>query len=218
MCLTKFVTWVKNLFHFFFILFSKTCFINEVMKIYTKGGDTGETGLFGGSRVPKDDLRIRTYGTLDELNAVIGLAITEITDGNEVKSQLLRIQGELFQLGAELATPRGKSAGIELIHDQHVEMLEKEIDAMEEGLTPLKTFILPGGTKAASWVHFARTVSRRAERELISLNRAEPSRPSVLQYVNRLSDYFFVTARYLNHQFQVADVPWHMRPAGASQK
>jgi cob(I)alamin adenosyltransferase len=178
------------------------------MKIYTKGGDRGETGLFGGTRVPKDDLRIRTYGTLDEANAALGMAICQEGIPQEVQVRLKRIQGELFQLGAELATPRGKRIGMALIEDAHVEALEKEIDAMEAQLTPLKTFILPGGTAGSSWAHMARTISRRAERELVTLNRAEPMRPVTLHYLNRLSDYLFVTARFLNHSAQVADVPW----------
>jgi cob(I)alamin adenosyltransferase len=178
------------------------------MKIYTKRGDTGETGLFGGSRVPKDDLRIRTYGTLDELNAVLGIVLSETGVPTEVQRSLIRVQGELFQLGAELATPRGKTVGIQMLDLSQIESLEKEIDAWEAVLPPLKTFILPGGSTSAAKAHLARTVSRRAERELVTLNRAEPVRPVVLQYLNRLSDYLFVLARYLNHKMKIADVPW----------
>ena len=179
------------------------------MKIYTKGGDAGETGLFGGARVPKDDLRIRTYGTLDELNAVLGLVLSGGTAASRLAAPLTRIQAELFQLGAELATPRGKSTGIALVDPSSVEAMEKEIDSMEAALTPLKTFILPGGTRASAELHLARTVSRRAERELITLNRAEPQRATVLQYVNRLSDYLFVCARFANHEAKMSDVPWN---------
>ena len=167
--------------------------------------------MFGGTRVPKDDLRIRTYGTLDELNALLGLILAELVGvegSDEVKSRLLRVQGELFQLGAELATPRGKSPAMELIGGSQVDLLEKEIDKMDGALPALKNFILPGGTRASAWAHLARTVSRRAERELIPLHRAEPVRQVVLQYFNRLSDYLFVTARYLNHQAQGQDIPW----------
>jgi cob(I)alamin adenosyltransferase len=184
------------------------------MKIYTKGGDLGETGLYGGARVPKDDLRIRAYGALDEVNAVIGMLIAELTVGlvgavgAERTQGLVRIQGELFQLGAELATPRGKKVASRMIELQDVEFLEKEIDLMEGQLEALKNFILPGGSKAAALTHFVRTVSRRAERELITLNRAEPVRPVVLQYVNRLSDYLFVLARFFNHCLKVKDQPW----------
>ncbi|MBS1961407.1 MAG: cob(I)yrinic acid a,c-diamide adenosyltransferase [Bdellovibrionales bacterium] len=170
------------------------------MKIYTKKGDQGETGLFGGDRVPKDHLRIRAYGTLDELNAALGLVTGD--------ARVRRIQGELFQLGAELATPRGKTASVALVDLAEVRALETEIDAMEKLLSPLTHFILPGGTPAASYLHVARTICRRAEREIVILHRAEPLRPVVLEYVNRLSDYLFVAARAANHAAGVADVPW----------
>ena len=178
------------------------------MKIYTKSGDAGKTGLFGGERVPKDHLRICAYGTLDELNSVLGLLLTEGPLPGSAEVLLRRVQGEIFQLGAELATPSGKKVSIDLIDAQHVTALEKEIDGMEAQLFPLKTFILPGGAKASAWAHLARTVSRRAERELVSLHHVEPVRPVVLQYVNRLSDALFVCARYFNHAGRVSDVPW----------
>jgi cob(I)alamin adenosyltransferase len=178
------------------------------MKIYTKKGDEGQTGLFGGERVPKDHLRIRTYGTLDELNAVLGVVLASPSVGSELRQRLLRVQNELFQLGAELATPRGKDAGIALVRDADTEQLEQEIDAMEKTLAPLKTFILPGGSPASAHLHVARTVSRRAERELVALHRVESLRGEVLRYVNRLSDYLFVSARFANHEAGKADVPW----------
>ncbi len=178
------------------------------MKIYTKTGDTGETSLSGGVRVAKDDLRIRTYGTLDELNAVIGLVKAESNLPAACRDRFTRIQYELFQLGAELATPRGMKVSSALIESSHVLVLESEIDEMELSLKPLKNFILPGGSRAAALVHFARTVSRRAERELITLSRAEPARGVVLEYINRMSDYFFVFARFLNHLEQVEDILW----------
>jgi cob(I)alamin adenosyltransferase len=190
----------------------------KMMKIYTKGGDSGETGLFGGSRVPKDDLRIRAYGTLDELNACLGLVISEESIPNEIEPLLLRLQGDLFQLGSELATPRGKSVGIALVDDPQVEVLEKEIDQMEGQLTPLKNFILPGGSRGAALLHLVRTISRRAEREIVTLNRAEPLRPVILRYINRLSDYFFVLARYTNHLSQIQDVPWKPRSTSVAPK
>lgn len=179
------------------------------MKIYTKKGDAGETGLFGGARVPKDDLRIRTYGTIDELNAVLGMALAEAPSGSQVAVRCLRLQGELFQLGAELATPRGKTVSTVLVGSAEVSAMEREIDGMEAELSPLRSFILPGGARLSGLLHFARTVSRRAERELVSLNRQEPQRPEVMMYMNRLSDYLFVTARYANHLSGVADIPWH---------
>jgi cob(I)alamin adenosyltransferase len=185
------------------------------MKIYTKKGDAGETGLYGNVRVPKDDLRIRTYGTFDELNSVLGLALCETDLPNLLKAPLQRIQGELFQMGAELATPRGKETGIQLVQTESTETLEKEIDAMEAKLPALKTFILPGGAKTSALLQFARTVSRRAERELVTLNRAEPQRAAILQYMNRLSDYLFVCARYANHEAGKTDIPW-IAPAPSS--
>ncbi|MFZ9596583.1 MAG: cob(I)yrinic acid a,c-diamide adenosyltransferase [Bdellovibrionia bacterium] len=178
------------------------------MKIYTKTGDAGETALFGGHRVSKDDLRIRAYGSFDELNAILGLIVTEVGFAEPLFERVFRLQGELFQLGAELATPRGKSVFIDLLSAQQVEQLEREIDEMEAQLKPLKTFILPGGSRASALLHLARTVSRRAERETITLNRAEPLRPLVLQYINRLSDYFFVMARTVNRLGGHTDVPW----------
>lgn len=181
------------------------------MKIYTKGGDFGETGLYGGVRVPKDDLRIRTYGTLDELNAVLGVFLSLTQGPEDLRPLIVTIQGELFQLGAELATPRGKKVSFTLLQNQQVQALENEIDRMESSLQPLKTFILPGGGLPASYLHLARTVSRRAERELVTLNRAEPVRSVVLEYMNRLSDYLFVAARYVNHSLGIADIPWESR-------
>ncbi len=180
------------------------------MKIYTKRGDEGQTGLFGGERVFKDHSRIHAYGTLDELNAALGVAIAEVAPPmpKEFGPRLLKIQNELFQLGAELATPRGKSVSIALLEEPAVERLEKEIDGMESTLEPLKNFILPGGSRVAALLHVARTVSRRAEREIISLNRAESQRAVVLQYMNRLSDYLFVCSRFANARAQIADIPW----------
>ena len=180
------------------------------MKIYTKGGDHGQTGLLGGQRVPKDHLRLHTYGTFDELNAFIGLVLAEPTLGKDssVRVGLARVQSELFQLGAELATPPGKPVSTRLIQPEEIARLEREIDAMEAKLPPLHSFILPGGSKAAAHLHLSRTVCRRAERELVVLNRSEPVRAEVLGYVNRLSDYLFVAARYANHELSVSDVPW----------
>jgi cob(I)alamin adenosyltransferase len=181
------------------------------MKIYTKRGDEGQTGLFGGERVSKDNLRIRAYGTLDELNAFLGLAQSELAVGSALQDRLGGIQAELFQLGAELATPRGGKLGVEPLDESAIALLEQEIDRMEAELPPLKNFILPGGSRGASLLHVARTVSRRAEREMVSLNRAEPLRPPVLQYINRLSDFLFVAARWVNFSSGVNDVPWVVR-------
>lgn len=187
------------------------------MKIYTKTGDAGETGLFGNVRVSKDHLRICAYGTIDELNSVLGLAritLEELnskvqrSEGRAIEKDLERIQNELFVLGAELATPAGQKLWAEGITEAAAQALESRMDEMEKLLSPLKNFILPGGTLASAHLHLARTVARRAERELVSLHRVEPQRPTLIQYVNRLSDYFFVAARFCNHLQSVQDVPW----------
>jgi cob(I)alamin adenosyltransferase len=184
------------------------------VKIYTKSGDDGETSLFGGMRVPKDDLRIRAYGTVDELNSVLGLVLAEGggSASPEFRKRILRVQHELFQLGGELAIPRGKTPGFAIINEPDVERLEHEIDSMEEVLPTLKSFILPGGSRDSAILHLARTVSRRAERELVSLHRGEPQRPVVLRYLNRLSDYLFVCARFANKSSSRTDEEWHAKP------
>jgi cob(I)alamin adenosyltransferase len=184
------------------------------MKIYTKKGDAGETGLFGNIRVPKDDLRIRAYGTIDELNSVLGMVLADELLVPPMDERLLCIQGELFQLGSELATPFGRKVPTALLGDAQVARLEAEIDEMEALLPALKTFVLPGGVKAAALLHFARTVSRRAEREVITLNRQDPCRKEALAYVNRLSDYLFVFARWANFSAKQNDIPWIAPAAG----
>src|SRR4051812_12281799 len=170
------------------------------MKIYTKTGDDGETGLFGGPRVGKDHPRIEAYGTVDELNAVLGLVRTASPPA-EIDSLLARVQNELFDLGAELATPDPKSRGTNLIDSERIQALEAAIDQFEIGLEPLKTFILPGGTSAAAWLHLARTVCRRAERLVVALSRDSHENVSnaTVIYLNRLSDLLFVLARAANH-------------------
>ncbi len=178
------------------------------MKIYTKKGDQGETGLWGGDRVAKDHQRIATYGTIDELNACLGLALATPVANGTITQRLTRIQSELFQLGSELATPGGKVTNFVLTTEADVKRLEAEIDEMEAALPPLRNFILPGGKPQSAALHFARTVSRRAERELITLHHSEPCRPEVLEYMNRLSDYLFVMARFANLQSGERDVPW----------
>jgi cob(I)alamin adenosyltransferase len=179
------------------------------MKIYTKTGDGGETGLFGGPRVSKASLRVEAYGEIDELNSVVGLVRTEVFD-SQVDALLARVQSRLFDLGAELATaPDSKVAlGITGLGVAEVEELERAIDRAETELAPLKTFVLPGGCRAAAYLHLARTVCRRAERKLVLLAQTESVRELCIQYVNRLSDMFFVLARLANHRAGVADVPW----------
>ncbi|HEV3417552.1 MAG TPA: cob(I)yrinic acid a,c-diamide adenosyltransferase [Pirellulales bacterium] len=182
------------------------------MKLYTKTGDGGETGLFGGPRVRKDSPRIEAYGTVDELNTLLGLARAEALPG-EIDALLARIQSELFDVGAELATPDPKRHGTALVGAAHIAALESAIDRFEAPLTPLKQFILPGGTRAAAALHIARTVCRRAERRIVTLSHTpgETVSPDVIVYLNRLSDLLFVLARAANAAAGQADVPWEKR-------
>ncbi|TFF18763.1 cob(I)yrinic acid a,c-diamide adenosyltransferase [Jiella endophytica] len=179
-------------------------------KIYTRTGDKGETALGNGERRSKADLRVETYGTIDELNAVIGLA--RLYTGDALDAMLARIQNELFDLGAELATPdTGKKLEFEPLKvvDSQVERLEAEIDAMNDKLSPLRSFVLPAGSPAAAHLHHARTVARRAERLMIALavKEGEPVADTAIRYVNRLSDHLFVAARIANDEGR-ADVLW----------
>lgn len=178
------------------------------MKIYTKGGDQGETGLLGGKRVPKDTLRIEAYGTLDELNSALGLALSHGDLPAVVRTRFQRVQSEIFQLGSELATPAEKKLTTVPVLAGDISRLEHEIDEMESELPALQQFILPGGSSPAAAIHLCRTVCRRAERLTVTLGRNEPLRPEVIQYLNRLSDYFFVSARYVNLKLGVPDLPW----------
>ena len=180
------------------------------MKIYTKTGDLGETGLFGGERVSKDSLRIEAYGTIDELNSVIGLTITEVK-GEGVKELLQTIQNRLFSLGSDLATPdteKNKRLNIERVPDEYISHLEQAIDFYNDKLPELRIFILPGGGKVASYMHLARTVCRRAERRIVALNMVEEINKNIIIFVNRLSDLFFVLARYENFVSDIPDVAW----------
>ncbi len=178
------------------------------MKIYTRTGDEGETSLFGGKRVPKDSLRIRAYGTVDELNAVIGMAIAS-SDNEKLIAVLQRLQGELFMVGADLATPHGvKETKTVRVQRLHITRLEQEIDLHEEELEPLKYFILPGGAPDAAALHFARTVCRRAERTTFELSRQEDINNLVIVYLNRLSDLLFVLARIANKRSGRREIPW----------
>ncbi len=190
------------------------------MKIYTKTGDAGETGLYAGPRVPKNDLRIEAYGTVDELNAVLGLVRSTAAASSqklpaEIETLLAHIQHTLFDLGAELATPDPQARGTSFVTPEEIIVLERAIDSFEDPLTPLKTFILPGGTPAASWLHLARTVCRRAERRVVTLldREADKLSPRVLIYLNRLSDLLFVLARAANHYVGRPDVLWE-KPKG----
>lgn len=171
------------------------------MKIYTKTGDAGQTSLRWGTRVTKDALRVEAYGTVDETNAFIGMAIAAhpADASGHLRLMLTRIQRELFDVGADLAVPPDRDKGEQpKVQEAYVEQLEKDIDALEGGLAPLKTFILPGGSPAAAALHTARTVCRRAERRVVTLMAAEPVDPLSLKYLNRLSDFLFVAARAAN--------------------
>lgn len=180
------------------------------MKIYTKTGDGGETGLWGGARVPKDAARVQAYGTVDECNAAIGVARAALAGEPELAALdelLARIQNQLFVVGADLATP-GEAANIPRVGPAEVAFLEQTIDALEAELPALTQFILPGGSPAAAQLHLARTVCRRAERWVVQLGRHEPVGPDVGVYLNRLSDCLFVLARAANARLGRPDVPW----------
>ncbi|MGV3524556.1 MAG: cob(I)yrinic acid a,c-diamide adenosyltransferase [Candidatus Sericytochromatia bacterium] len=176
------------------------------MKIYTKTGDRGDTALWGGQRVPKDALRIQSYGTVDECNAVLGLARASLTDP-ALDALLGKLQDQLFVVGSDLASDLSVTQ-VPRIGREAVAALEASIDALESELAPLQQFILPGGTAAAAQLHLARTVCRRAERWVVSLQREEEINPEVVIYLNRLSDLLFVAARVANARAGVADVPW----------
>ena len=180
------------------------------MKIYTKTGDKGKTSLFGGQRVDKDDLRVECYGTVDELNSILGLAVTEDMD-TEIKEVIQKIQNDLFTLGGELATPIEKKSELDSsseINTNQINFLEEKIDRFEEKLQPLKQFILPGGSKSAALLHIARSVSRRSERLAVKLSKRDVINENIIIYLNRLSDLLFVLARFENDVNQILDVPW----------
>ena len=178
------------------------------MKIYTRTGDKGDTSLFGGQRVPKDAMRIEAYGTVDELNSVLGIVRAD-GPAEELDRVLGVIQDQLFILGADLASPRSnEKKGVRRIGAKETESLEQEIDRFEEVLKPLKSFVLPGGTPVAARLHLARTVCRRAERTVVRLSRNEDIGDECMMYLNRLSDLLFVLARFANHSAGVQEVKW----------
>ncbi len=189
-------------------------------RIYTKGGDAGETSLGRGERVAKHDLRVEAYGTVDEANSVIGLArnacgrtLKNVAHRIHVDTMLARIQNDLFDLGADLCTIEAKEGGTALrIVASQTDRLEREIDEMNAELAPLTSFILPGGSEASAWLHLARTVARRAERHMTALAAAQPINPEAIKYINRLSDHLFVLGRRLNDN-GASDVLWV--PGGA---
>ncbi len=176
---------------------------NRLSKIYTRTGDDGSTGLGDGSRVAKDSLRVNAYGTVDEANSAIGMVLAAPAVPETVATVLTRVQHQLFDLGGELCVP-----GMALIHDADIDRLEQDLDAFNEDLPALKNFILPGGGMAAAHCHLARTIVRRAERETLTLSRAEAVRPEVLRYLNRLSDLLFVVSRVLARASGHGEVLW----------
>ena len=182
------------------------------MKIYTRTGDDGTTGLFGGPRVPQDALRVDAYGTVDEANAAIGAARAAGLPA-EIDAVLGGVQGDLFTLGAELACAPGREDKLRMrrLDAQDAARLEWAIDEAEAALPPLTSFVLPGGTAGAAALHVARCVARRAERCVLASARRDPVRPELLVYLNRLSDLLFVLARRANHAAGRGDVPWHPR-------
>lgn len=185
------------------------------MKIYTRTGDDGTTGLFGGDRVRKTDGRVEAYGTVDELNTTLGVA--RAAGAAALDAALERVQVELFVLGSELACAPGKEHKLrmELVGEPHIARLEAEIDELQATLPPLKSFILPGGSPVAAALHHARSVSRRAERRALTTSHDAPVRDELLRYLNRLSDWLFVLARAANLQAGREDIPWlpaHTKP------
>ncbi len=184
----------------------------KLTRIYTRGGDKGQTSLGDGARVEKDDPRVAAFGTVDEANSCIGLARLHSNgvDSGEIDAMLMRMQNDLFDLGADLCTPESdeppKYEPLRILAKQ-VERLEREIDAMNAELSPLNSFILPGGSPLAAYLHLARTVARRAEREMVGLARVERINPEAIKYINRVSDHLFVLARYANGRGK-ADILW----------
>ena len=179
---------------------------NRLSKIYTRTGDNGTTGLGDGSRINKDDARIEAIGDIDELNSLVGLLCCELDDGDRLKAELFEVQQDLFNLGGELSVP-----GYSLIEDQHIERLESLLDNLNDALPPLTDFILPGGNRAASVCHLARSVCRRAERRLVTLARDTDIRPQCQRFLNRLSDLLFVAARTLARRDGGSEVLWRHR-------
>jgi len=177
-------------------------------RIYTRTGDEGKTSLADGSRLPKFHLRVTAYGSIDEANCAIGVALLHVTD-RDVIQVLRHIQNDLFDVGADLCQPElpGKEMSALRITDEQVAWLENRIDHFNAALEPLNSFVLPGGSPASSYLHLARTVTRRAERDVVRLSVEEPVNPVVLRYVNRLSDLFFVLGRFLNDKGR-EDVRW----------
>ena len=177
-------------------------------RIYTRTGDKGETGLVSGTRVPKDSLRVEAYGNVDELNSVLGVVRAYLKDF-EIDSILEGLQSDLFIAGADLAAPLDKNHNVPRITNDMTAVLEKTIDRLQEQLSPLRAFILPGGTPPGALLHFARSVARRAERSAVALSKTEKINDQMIPYLNRLSDLLFVMARAVNHRAGISEMEWH---------
>ena len=180
------------------------------MKIYTKTGDKGETGLFGGERVSKSNLRLNAYGSIDELNSFLGLAIVELAN-IEIKDILINLQNKLFVLGSDLATPeteKNVKLKITRLPDSYIKDIEQIIDKYDAQLNELRNFILPGGSKGSALLHICRTISRRAEREVVALKNTEHIGENIVIFLNRLSDLFFVLSRFENKCSNIPDTKW----------
>lgn len=183
--------------------------------LYTRTGDSGSTSLVDGSRTGKDSLRLESYGTVDELSSVLGLVAARPECPEEIRDQLRIIQHSLFDIGANLATPPTPSGEfVTVAVDEEMAQLEGWIDSLDERTPKMKSFILPGGSVVSSECHVARTVCRRAERNIIALSRDEAVDPQIVAYINRLSDYLFIAARYLNFIQGISDIAWQQRKKG----
>ncbi len=178
-------------------------------KIYTKTGDKGTTGLIGGTRVPKDSIRIDAYGTVDELNSYLGL-LRDIINDKQVVELIIQIQDRLFTIGSHLAADREKNKmPLPMLFDDDIVVLEKAIDEMESHLEPMKHFVLPGGHSTISYCHIARCVCRRAERAVVKLSHETETEKQIVPYLNRLSDYLFVLSRYMTKKLNAQEIAWH---------
>jgi len=177
-------------------------------KIYTRGGDKGKTSLGNGKRIDKTNIRIEAFGAIDETNALLGIAIIKLP--SPYKEMILRIQNDLFDLGADLCVPEEKNSNYKplRINQKQINRLEQEIDSMNKNLKPLKSFIIPGGTKESAYLHLARTITRKAEILIIKLHKKEKINPLTIKYINRLSDHLFVLARSMNKYNKTKDVLW----------
>lgn len=178
------------------------------MKIYTKTGDLGKTSLLGGTRVSKDEIKIESYGTLDELNALLGV-LRDVNTDEHIKNIIKEIQDRIFTIGAELASePDQNKQKTPDLFEKDIVLLESEMDQMNESLPPMTHFILPGGHLHVSYAHLARTICRRAERRIITLTKHEQVNPLIIQYVNRLSDYLFVLSRWMTNELKAEEIKW----------